>query len=123
MWGQLVSQRDATEKLAHQVPAQTSIAHRRIKAATGDAHAKEKDEAHKSSKGHVSEPPFECPISLESLAQRASEPGLNMEDQDTTEDISFRSLQKRRTKSQSKQKQGFNTCYGNEESITEIYPT
>lgn len=49
-----VSQGDATEKLAHQVPAQVAAAHRRLEEASGDPHAEEKDEAHKSSKGHVS---------------------------------------------------------------------
>ncbi|KAF3688119.1 hypothetical protein EXN66_Car003791 [Channa argus] len=49
-----VSQRDATEKLAHQVAAQIAAADRRVEEASGDPHEEEKDEAHKSSKGHVS---------------------------------------------------------------------
>lgn len=49
-----VSQGDATEKLAHQVPAQTAAAHRRLEEASGHTHAQEKDETHESSKGHVS---------------------------------------------------------------------
>ncbi|KAJ8366129.1 hypothetical protein SKAU_G00149600 [Synaphobranchus kaupii] len=75
VWGELVSQRDATEKLAHKVPAQTSTAHRRIEAASGDTHEEKKDEAHKSSKGHVRETQFECPISHESLVHRTADPG------------------------------------------------
>ncbi|MEQ2221081.1 hypothetical protein ILYODFUR_012039, partial [Ilyodon furcidens] len=54
VWGQLVSQRDSTEKLAHQVAAQIAAPYCRVKEAPGDPHEKEKDEAHKSSKGHVS---------------------------------------------------------------------
>ncbi|KAK5926065.1 hypothetical protein CgunFtcFv8_021668 [Champsocephalus gunnari] len=53
-YGASVSQGDATEKLAHQVAAQVAAAHRRVEEASGDPHAEEKDEAHKSSKGHVS---------------------------------------------------------------------
>lgn len=49
-----VSQRDSTEKLAHQVTAQIAAADCRVKEAPGDPHEEEKDEAHKSSKGHVS---------------------------------------------------------------------
>lgn len=49
-----VSQGDATEKLAHQVPPQTAAAHRRLEEASGHPHAQEKDETHQSSKGHVS---------------------------------------------------------------------
>lgn len=49
-----VSQGDATEKLAHQVAAQVAAADRRLEEASGDPHEAEKDEAHKSSKGHVS---------------------------------------------------------------------
>lgn len=49
-----VSQGDATEKLAHQVPTQTAAAHRRLEEASGHTHAQEKDETHESSKGHVS---------------------------------------------------------------------
>lgn len=49
-----VSQGDATEKLAHQVAAQVAAADRRVEEASGDPHEEEKDEAHKSSKGHVS---------------------------------------------------------------------
>ncbi|KAK2918467.1 hypothetical protein Q8A73_002838 [Channa argus] len=65
-----VSQRDATEKLAHQVAAQIAAADRRVEEASGDPHEEEKDEAHKSSKGHVSEPAAECPTSPESLTER-----------------------------------------------------
>lgn len=49
-----VSQGDATEKLAHQVAAQVAAADCRVEEASGDPHEEEKDEAHKSSKGHVS---------------------------------------------------------------------
>lgn len=49
-----VSQGDATEKLAHQVAAQVAAADCGVEEASGDPHEKEKDEAHKSSKGHVS---------------------------------------------------------------------
>lgn len=49
-----VSQGDATEKLAHQVAAQVAAADCRVEEASGDSHEEEKDEAHKSSKGHVS---------------------------------------------------------------------
>lgn len=49
-----VSQGDATEKLAHQVAAQVAATDRRLEEASGDPHEAEKDEAHKSSKGHVS---------------------------------------------------------------------
>lgn len=49
-----VSQGDATEKLAHQVPTKTAAAHRRLEEASGHPHAEEKDETHESSKGHVS---------------------------------------------------------------------
>ncbi|XP_062244415.1 uncharacterized protein LOC133954119 isoform X4 [Platichthys flesus] len=47
-----VSQGDATEKLAHQVAAPVAAAHRRVEEASGDTDEEEKDEAHKSSKGH-----------------------------------------------------------------------
>lgn len=49
-----VSQGDATEKLAHQVAAQVAAADRGAEEASGDPHEEEKDEAHQSSKGHVS---------------------------------------------------------------------
>lgn len=49
-----VSQGDATEKLADQVPTETFAAYRRLEKTPGDTHAQEKDETHKSSKGHVS---------------------------------------------------------------------
>lgn len=49
-----VSQGDATEKLAHQVAAQVAAPDRRVEEASGDPHEEETDEAHKSSKGHVS---------------------------------------------------------------------
>ncbi|KAL1006166.1 hypothetical protein UPYG_G00068740 [Umbra pygmaea] len=100
-----VSQGDATEKLAHQVPAQTASAHCGLEEASGDPHAEEKDEAHKSSKGHVSEPAIECRISLEVLAKKISPPELDMEDEDM-EELRFQSLPKQRTKSQKKQKRG-----------------
>ncbi|KAJ8361536.1 hypothetical protein SKAU_G00180610 [Synaphobranchus kaupii] len=99
-YGVLVSERDATKKLAHQVPAQTSAAHRGVKTATGDTDAEEKDEAHKSSKGHVSEPPIECPISLECSVEKVPVSGLKMEDCDVTDELGFTALQTRRTKSQ-----------------------
>ncbi|KAJ8002191.1 hypothetical protein DPEC_G00177260 [Dallia pectoralis] len=105
VWGELVSQGDATEKLAHQVPAQTASAYCGLEEASGDPHAEEKDEAHKSSKGHVSVPVIECHISLEALAKRISPPELNMEDEDM-EELRFQSLSKQRTKTQSKQKRG-----------------
>ncbi|KAG7485446.1 hypothetical protein JOB18_010420 [Solea senegalensis] len=63
--GQAVSQGDATEKLAHQVAAQVTAADRRFEEASGDADEEEKDEAHESSKGHVSEPAVECVTSPE----------------------------------------------------------
>ncbi|XP_058496202.1 uncharacterized protein LOC131466778 [Solea solea] len=65
VWGELVSQGDATEKLAHQVAAQVTAADRRFEEASGDADEEEKDEAHESSKGHVSEPAVECLTSPE----------------------------------------------------------
>lgn len=65
VWGQLVSQGDATEKLAHQVAAQVAAPDRRVEEASGDPHEEETDEAHKSSKGHVSEPAAGCPTSPE----------------------------------------------------------
>lgn len=70
VWGQLVSQGDATEKLAHQVAAQVAAADRRVEEASGDPHEEEKDEAHKSSKGHVSEPAVGCRTSPESFTER-----------------------------------------------------
>ncbi|CAG6022232.1 unnamed protein product [Menidia menidia] len=75
-----VSQGDATEKLAHQVAAQVAAADRRVEEAPGDPHEEEKDEAHKSSKGHVSEPAAECPTSPESLAEATC--SLDMEDKE-----------------------------------------
>ena len=54
VWFLQVSQGDATEKLAHQVAAQVAAADRRVEEASGDTDEEEKDEAHKSSKGHVS---------------------------------------------------------------------
>ncbi|KAI3352680.1 hypothetical protein L3Q82_020152 [Scortum barcoo] len=51
-YGASVSQGDATEKLAHQVAAQVTAADCRVEEASGDPHEEEKDEAHKSSKGH-----------------------------------------------------------------------
>lgn len=49
-----VSQGDAVEKLAHQVAAPVAAADRWVEEAPGHAHEEEKDEAHQSSKGHVS---------------------------------------------------------------------
>lgn len=49
-----VSQRGATEELADQVSTKTAAAHRRLEEASSHPHEKKKDEAHKSSKGHVS---------------------------------------------------------------------
>lgn len=49
-----VSQGDATEKLAHQVAAQVAAVNCWVEEASGDPHEEEKDETHKSSKGHVS---------------------------------------------------------------------
>lgn len=48
-----VSQRDATEKLAHQVPAQAAASDRWAEETSGDPHEEEKDETHQSGKGHV----------------------------------------------------------------------
>ncbi|XP_061888705.1 uncharacterized protein LOC133639429 [Entelurus aequoreus] len=50
--GQLVSQGDAAEELAHQVSPSTAAAHRRPQAASGDPDEEEEDEAHQSSQGH-----------------------------------------------------------------------
>ncbi|KAM9770464.1 uncharacterized protein ACNS7B_010152 [Menidia menidia] len=90
-----VSQGDATEKLAHQVAAQVAAADRRVEEAPGDPHEEEKDEAHKSSKGHVSEPAAECPTSPESLAEATC--SLDMEDKEK-EDLCVASLLRKRTK-------------------------
>lgn len=49
-----VSQGDATEKLAHQIAAQVAAPDRGAEEASGDPHEEKKDEAHKSSKGHIS---------------------------------------------------------------------
>ncbi|KAM7419958.1 hypothetical protein PAMA_016862 [Pampus argenteus] len=57
-----VSQGDATEKLAHQVAAQVAAADRRVEEASGDPDEEEKDEAHKSSKGHNLQP--DAPLHL-----------------------------------------------------------
>ncbi|KAE8299953.1 hypothetical protein D5F01_LYC00077 [Larimichthys crocea] len=95
-----VSQGDATEKLAHQVAAQVAAADRRVEEASGDPHEEEKDEAHKSSKGHVSEPAAECPTSPESLTERIC--SLDMEDKEK-EDPCGGSLPQQRTKIQEPQ--------------------
>ncbi|KAF1394501.1 hypothetical protein PFLUV_G00000980 [Perca fluviatilis] len=95
-----VSQGDATEKLAHQVAAQVAAADRRVEEASGDPHAEEKDEAHKSSKGHVSEPAAGCPTSPESLTERIC--SLDMEDREK-EDLCVGSLPQQRTKTQEPQ--------------------
>ncbi|XP_076583631.1 uncharacterized protein LOC143318971 [Chaetodon auriga] len=95
-----VSQGDATEKLAHQVAAQVAAADRRVEEASGDPHEEEKDEAHKSSKGHVSEPAAGCPTSPESLTERIC--SLDMEDKDK-EDLRVGSLPLQRTKIQEQQ--------------------
>ncbi|XP_062244414.1 uncharacterized protein LOC133954119 isoform X3 [Platichthys flesus] len=55
-----VSQGDATEKLAHQVAAPVAAAHRRVEEASGDTDEEEKDEAHKSSKGHKNSDDLGC---------------------------------------------------------------
>ncbi|XP_062282789.1 potassium voltage-gated channel subfamily H member 1-like [Scomber scombrus] len=96
----LVSQGDATEKLAHQVAAQVAAADRRVEEASGDPHAEEKDEAHKSSKGHVSEPAAGCPTSPESLTERIC--SLDMEDKQK-QDQRVGSFPQRRTKTQQPQ--------------------
>ncbi|KAK5865512.1 hypothetical protein PBY51_019778 [Eleginops maclovinus] len=93
-YGASVSQGDATEKLAHQVAAQVAAAHRRVEEASGDPHEEEKDEAHKSSKGHVSEPAVGCPTSLETLEDRIC--SLDMEDKEE-EDQCVGSLPQQRT--------------------------
>lgn len=49
-----VSQGGSTEELADQVSTKTPAAHRWLEEASSHPHEKEKDEAHKSSKGHVS---------------------------------------------------------------------
>jgi len=49
-----VSQGDAAEELAHQVAAPAAAADRGPEEASGDPHEEEEDEAHQSSKGHVS---------------------------------------------------------------------
>ncbi|KAK2907280.1 hypothetical protein Q8A67_006265 [Cirrhinus molitorella] len=97
-----VSQGDATEKLAHQVPTQTAAAHRRLEEASGHPHAQEKDETHKSSKGHVSEPAVVCRISLESPTQREAPPAVDMNANPETEKASHPSLPNIRTKGQSR---------------------
>ncbi|XP_078022757.1 uncharacterized protein LOC144462563 [Epinephelus lanceolatus] len=97
VWGQLVSQGDATEKLAHQVAAQVAAADRRVEEASGDPHEEEKDEAHKSSKGHVSEPAAGCPTSPESLTERNC--SLDMDDKEK-EDLCVGSLPQQQTKIQ-----------------------
>ncbi|KAL6469112.1 hypothetical protein MHYP_G00226360 [Metynnis hypsauchen] len=99
-----VSQGDATEKLAHQVPTQTAAAHRGLEEASSHPHEKEKDEAHKSSKGHVSEPAIECHISLESLTQRVTLPAVEMEEAQDTEELTYQSVPNQRTKSKSQPK-------------------
>ncbi|KAI4832233.1 hypothetical protein KUCAC02_015207 [Chaenocephalus aceratus] len=90
----VVSQGDATEKLAHQVAAQVAAAHRRVEEASGDPHAEEKDEAHKSSKGHVSEPAVGCRTSLETFEGRVC--SLDMEHKEE-EDLCVGSLPQRQT--------------------------
>lgn len=97
VWSQLVSQGDATEKLAHQVPPQTAAAHRRLEEASGHPHAQEKDETHQSSKGHVSEPAVVCRISLEST-QREAPSAVNMNADPETEKASHQSQPNIRTK-------------------------
>lgn len=98
-----VSQGDATEKLADQVPAQIAAAHRGVEEASGDPYEEEKDEAHKSSKGHVSEPAIGCHISLEALEQRISLAQLDMEEEEMQQ-LCFQShLPNPRTKSNSHQ--------------------
>ncbi|KAK2817558.1 hypothetical protein Q5P01_025749 [Channa striata] len=101
VWGQLVSQRDATEKLADQVAAQIAAADRRVEEASGDPHEEEKDEAHKSSKGHVSEPAAGCPTSPESLTDRISSFTMDHEDKD---DLCVGSLPRHQTKIQEPQR-------------------
>ncbi|KAK1886226.1 Ribosome-binding factor A [Dissostichus eleginoides] len=93
-YGASVSQGDATEKLAHQVAAQVAAAHRRVEEASGDPHEEEKDEAHKSSKGHVSEPAVGCRTSLETFEGRVC--SLDMEDKEE-EDLCVGSLPQQRT--------------------------
>ncbi|KAM3623653.1 uncharacterized protein V6R79_013798 [Siganus canaliculatus] len=90
-----VSQGDATEKLAHQVAAQVAAADRRVEEASGDPHEEEKDEAHKSSKGHVSEPAAECPTSPKSFMDGIRL--LDMEDKEK-EDLCVGYLPQPRTK-------------------------
>ncbi|KAG5831752.1 hypothetical protein ANANG_G00307110 [Anguilla anguilla] len=100
VWGKLVSKRDATKKLADQVPAQTSAAPRGVETAAGDPDAEETDEAHESSKGHVSGPPIECHISLERSVEKMPASGLKMEDCEATEELGLKAPQTRRTKRQ-----------------------
>ncbi|XP_076741475.1 uncharacterized protein LOC143419086 [Maylandia zebra] len=92
--GYQVSQGDATEKLAHQVAAQVAATDRRLEEASGDPHEAEKDEAHKSSKGHVSEPAAECPTSPQSLKDRMY--FLDTEEKEK-EDLCVGSLPQQRT--------------------------
>lgn len=49
-----VSQGGATEELADQVSTKTAAAYRWLEEASSHPNEKETDEAHKSSKGHVS---------------------------------------------------------------------
>ncbi|CAM4653244.1 unnamed protein product [Leuciscus chuanchicus] len=97
-----VSQGDATEKLAHQVPTQTAAAHRRLEEASGHTHAQEKDETHESSKGHVSDPAVVCHTSLESVTQREAPPAVDMNADQDADKPSHPSLPNTRTKRQSK---------------------
>ncbi|XP_069385753.1 protein FAM133A-like isoform X2 [Paralichthys olivaceus] len=94
-----VSQGDATEKLAHQVAAQVAAADRRVEEASGDTDEEEKDEAHESSKGHVSEPAAECPTSPESSPETIF--SLDMEEKEKEE--CERSLPQRQTQIQEPQ--------------------
>ncbi|CAJ1054163.1 hypothetical protein PFLUV_G00000980 [Xyrichtys novacula] len=96
--GASVSQGDATEKLAHQVAAQIAAADRRVEEASGDPHEEEKDEAHKSSKGHVSEPAAGCPTSPDVLSVRIC--SLEMEEDENKKDPCVGYLSQKRTKNQ-----------------------
>ncbi|KAK7127236.1 hypothetical protein R3I94_018426 [Phoxinus phoxinus] len=98
----MVSQGDATEKLAHQVPPQTAAAHRRLEEASGHTHAQEKDEAHESSKGHVSEPAVVCHTSVESLTPRDARPAVGMNADQDTDKPSYPSPPNTRTKRRSR---------------------
>ncbi|KAI7790754.1 hypothetical protein IRJ41_000389, partial [Triplophysa rosa] len=97
-----VSQRDATEKLADQVPTETFAAYRRLEKTSGDTHAQEKDETHKSSKGHVSEPAVACHISHECLRERETPPTAEMNTYQETEKSCSPSLPNLQTKVQHK---------------------